>query len=543
MKLSYNDRQHAYWLDGHRCKGVTTVAGYPDDTYNLDRWRLRQVAVGLAVTPALVTRAAAHFDERDKLDDIAEEAIVAAKAHEASGHGTAVHRITERVDLGLEFVDTPLHQAIRTAWLDALDRAGLDIIPELTERVVVYPDELVAGRCDRIARRRTDGALVIVDVKTGENAFKYPHKTAIQLGLYANAPFLADPLTPDGRGGEHTTGFKPMPTLDLNAGYIVYLPSEGLARVFEIDIAAGWEAATTICFPTISWRRRQDLVTEIDIQVTDPPATRPAGDEAHPNRTDAGDGAEAAGRADATPHPNGAASADRTHWLLQRIAVIVDKGLEPELAAIWHLDLVPAPLYEDTPLTDHQVDAAASWCAWIEGRYGLPFEATDPAFLALQAADHTPQSRPTPAASLVDPARDELARHWVIQAKTLLADFDETEVAAILAAAYMDGTEIMTQALYERLEALVGQVADPNGVVILTYDADGPAVVATTSAKLRLTAIAGSGGAALNRAARIAKQAGRIAPRSLKAAAEIPLYAALVAAGHGTTNNQENNTT
>ena len=41
MHLKYNDRQHAYWLDGSRCKGVTTVAKIPDDTYNLDQWRKR----------------------------------------------------------------------------------------------------------------------------------------------------------------------------------------------------------------------------------------------------------------------------------------------------------------------------------------------------------------------------------------------------------------------------------------------------------------------------------------------------------------------
>ena len=46
-----------------------------------------------------------------------------------------------------------------------------------------------------------------------------------------------------------------------------------------------------------------------------------------------------------------------------------------------------------------------------------------------------------------------------------------------------------------------------------------------------------------HRAVLIAKQAGHIAPRSLPKAAEIPLLAAMVAAGHGTNNQTTNKNT
>ena len=80
MRLKYDDKWHSYWLDGRRCKCVTTVAKIPDDTYSLDQWRKRQVAIGMAMSPPLVERAAAHFDERDKVDEVAEEAMLVAKS-------------------------------------------------------------------------------------------------------------------------------------------------------------------------------------------------------------------------------------------------------------------------------------------------------------------------------------------------------------------------------------------------------------------------------------------------------------------------------
>jgi hypothetical protein len=35
MKLTYRDDGHEYYLNGRRCKGVTTTAKIPDDLYNL----------------------------------------------------------------------------------------------------------------------------------------------------------------------------------------------------------------------------------------------------------------------------------------------------------------------------------------------------------------------------------------------------------------------------------------------------------------------------------------------------------------------------
>lgn len=258
MQLKYNDRQHAYWLDGKRCKGVTTVASIPDSRFAIEQWRGRQVVRGMALTPSLVERAAvANWDDKDTLNTIAEEALVASKSHEARDRGTAAHRITERIDLDELVVDTPLARQVQAAWKKALDDAGLEIMPEYVERIVVYPDRLLAGRFDRIARRKFDGTLCILDLKTGAGAIKYPHSTAIQLALYANAPLIAGQIPGDGGS---TDQFASMPSVSKTVGYVVHMPSDELVEVHPIDIGAGWEAAEQIVFPTLDWRARRDLV-------------------------------------------------------------------------------------------------------------------------------------------------------------------------------------------------------------------------------------------------------------------------------------------
>lgn len=269
MKLTYNDRQHAYWLDGKRCRGATTVAKIPDDTYSLDQWRKRQVAIGMSLSPLLVERAAAHYDDKEILNEIAEEAMTAAKSHEAADRGTAAHRITERIDLAELVIDTPLAQAVRAAWTRALEDADLEIVPEYIERIVVYPDLRIAGRFDRIARRRSTGELVMLDLKTGAGAIRYPHAIACQLAIYVNAPLLAGPIPNDGGSIEQ---FEPMPELDLERAYVVHMPSDDEVSVVPIDIAAGWWAVEHICFPTLEWRARRDLVIDVEREYGDAPA-------------------------------------------------------------------------------------------------------------------------------------------------------------------------------------------------------------------------------------------------------------------------------
>jgi hypothetical protein len=358
MKLSYLDATHAYWLDGKRCKGISAVAKIPEDDYRLDLWRKRQILIGCALQPQLVERAAAHFDDRDVMDRLAEEAAVAAKSHDAAGRGTAAHRIAERVDLSELIIDTPQARAVQQAWAHALEVADLEIVPDLVERIVVYPDLLIAGRFDRFARRKTDGRLCALDIKTGPNAVKYPHPVAVQCALYANAPLMAGPV---GRDGGTTTHFEPLPDVDRTVGYVVHMPNDEQVDVVGVDLEAGWKAAQ-LCFAVIDWRRKKDLlipVTEIPVGGEDD-VTAPAAGAGRPETT--------------------APASDRSSWIVGRLAEIAATGPDAKelMARAW-----PRDVPYRAPWTDPQIDLLDRALAYVEGAIDAPFPPTDPASINL----------------------------------------------------------------------------------------------------------------------------------------------------------------
>ncbi len=363
MRLQYNDQSHSYWLDGKRCKSVTTVAKIPQDTYRLEQWATRMVALGMALSPHLGEQAAAHYDDRDQLNRIADEAKMAAQAHVAAGRGSAAHRITERVDLEQPVIDTPLSLAVVAAWGETLDAAGLEIVPEYVERIVVYPELKVAGRFDRLARRKTDGRLVVVDLKTGENAVRFPHEIATQLALYANAPLMAGPIPP---GGGTTEQFEPLPgELDRDVGIIVHMPSEGQTKAVLVDIAAGWQIVTRAVLPILTWRARTDLVQEIpafgDSVVSEPAAGRD-------------------GPGLITPDPSTNPDPAHVTWLHDRVKTIL--AYSPEAAALladlWSIDPTIPTFKNGGPQTLEHCAAIATMCDSVETEFGMPFGPPDP---------------------------------------------------------------------------------------------------------------------------------------------------------------------
>lgn len=252
MKLRYNDKVHGYWLDGKRCKGVSTCAKIPDDSYGLDTWRKRMVAIGVANNMDLAMHVLAAGSDRNKLDELAEQAMTEAGAHLAAEAGTAAHTRTEKHDAG-EAVEDFEMQLVR--WRGMLASAGLEIVTDLIERVVVYPEQRICGRFDRMARRLSDGRLVTIDLKTGTSAVKYPHAVATQLAMYANAPLLAGAMVEVDEGVEETTSFSPLPEdLDRETGYLMHLPEDGEAAVYAVNLKLGWQVTQEVIFPTLRWR-------------------------------------------------------------------------------------------------------------------------------------------------------------------------------------------------------------------------------------------------------------------------------------------------
>lgn len=259
MKLTYNAGRHAYSLDSKRCKSVSAVAKIPDDDWNLSQWRQRMVLLGVATNPTLAEQAAAHHDDKHKLNALVEDALTIARARDAAGMGTASHRIAERVDLNLPVVETAHGKAVTTVWRQALDALELEVVPEFVERIVVHPPHLIAGRFDRLVIDHRKDRLRVLDLKTGGSAMAYPHAMACQLALYANAPLYA---VMDGEEGS-TEEFRRMPDVDKEVGLVVHMPNDHEATVYEVDIAAGWDCVVNVIIPTLKWRKRKDLANPI----------------------------------------------------------------------------------------------------------------------------------------------------------------------------------------------------------------------------------------------------------------------------------------
>lgn len=180
----------------------------------------------------------------------------AAGAHEAAEAGTAKHDVTERSDRGEEVADNEL---VVPRWHQMLSSAGLQIDTSLIERVIVWPEQRICGRFDRLAGRISDGRLVCIDLKTGASAVKYPHAVACQLAMYANAPLLAGEMefvSEDEKGKTwQTEEFTPMPALlDREVGYMLHMPDDGEPQVYAVNLKLGLEVVHEVIFPTLKWR-------------------------------------------------------------------------------------------------------------------------------------------------------------------------------------------------------------------------------------------------------------------------------------------------
>lgn len=253
MKLKYSDKAHGYWLTDEggkpkRCKSVTAVVSLPDDKSQLNAWKMRQLVIGLGKAPHLLDDV--DFTHRGPVVSIVDEAMKAAGSSDAADYGTATHTVTEKGDRGEEL--DAIERFTYARWQSAIEAAGLEIVPELIEGVVVFPEERICGRFDRIARRRSDGSMPVVDLKTGQSAIDYPHSTVAQLATYANAPLRCD-IGAEG-DGETETFFKMPDEIDRKIGIVIHMPPEGDASVYEVNLTLGWAAMQQIIMPGLRWR-------------------------------------------------------------------------------------------------------------------------------------------------------------------------------------------------------------------------------------------------------------------------------------------------
>lgn len=271
MKLTYTDDGHAYFLGGYKAKSVTGVAKIAADQWNIEQWTKRSVAVGMLFDHAHngdSLREELAVDPADKAlgNQVAEKALELAKAHAKAARGTQMHRVLELTLLNrLRELLTDQQRRDADVLRRTLDRYRLTPYEGLVEQFVAYPDYRVTGRFDAVMER-SDGSVVIVDLKSGPGAIEYPHSTCVQLALYARAPHVSAVIEEDDTGKQAVTQWRTMPPqLDLDRGYVLLVqPDAEVGTLHEIDIAHGWEAGQ-LALQIVNWRkvgRRYDRETQ-----------------------------------------------------------------------------------------------------------------------------------------------------------------------------------------------------------------------------------------------------------------------------------------
>lgn len=145
MKISYNDEDHSYTLDGEPALSVTQIM---------------QIA---------------------KLTDysgVPEDILARAQAF-----GNAVHKATEYYDKG-ELDEDELDPALKGhlhQWKEFVRSRGIKFTD--IEQPVAHPEHLYCGTPDRIGLMGRD--VVVVDIKTGKWTGKAEKTTGVQLAAYS----------------------------------------------------------------------------------------------------------------------------------------------------------------------------------------------------------------------------------------------------------------------------------------------------------------------------------------------------------------------
>lgn len=233
---------------------ATTVANTLADRFGLEQWAKRNVVLGIAAREDLYALAVScKPEDKDQLDDIVEAAEEAAKARSGANLGTALHRITERVDRG-EDLDIPDQwRPDIDAYCQTLVDNHLTVHPDYMERVVVLPEYGIAGTLDRLLYPGVtpDGPKIVADLKTGKDVVRYGMtEIAIQLAIYANATHVWN--------GD---GYEPMPHVYTDRAIVIHLPvGEGTCTLHEVNIKEGYRALRAAMWVR-EWRKRNDLST------------------------------------------------------------------------------------------------------------------------------------------------------------------------------------------------------------------------------------------------------------------------------------------
>ena len=218
---------------------VTNFVKLTDDTYYLDLWKRRCVAVGVAKLiqdKRITTDDLARLDvkaQRDRVNNVAAAAMEAAGAKANAEEGTELHKSTETVDYaGGRITAAPQrHWDAMQLYRRTLAAHGLTVDPELIERVTVSKRYETAGKFDRILTE-ADGSYVLADLKTGDSIYDFKSMAA-QLDAYRNG--INEHGIFDGRGYDRSVRVRD------DYALIIHMPSTrpGEIRVYRVPLAPG----------------------------------------------------------------------------------------------------------------------------------------------------------------------------------------------------------------------------------------------------------------------------------------------------------------
>lgn len=377
-----------------------------EDRSRLEAWKMAKVARGVAITPALVATIASldpdDPDDKRKLNAAAQQAIEAAQGNAAADIGTALHRITERVDLGeLELSKVPeVFKADVEALLLAREAAGLSVVHGMVEVHCVCDELRLAGTFDRVLTDGTESHY-IADLKTGKDVEGKQVGISVQLATYSRSMLY-----------HVETGERSLLNVRQDFGIIEHLPAgSGTCTLYVVDLAGGWDLAV-LADKVKAEARRRDLfgpfvgggttstagTAEVVGSVEDnqPSATTPDTSVEHGSAPDQ-PAVEAVPPSASTAGATLAAvqhEAD-TAWALNRCDAIREAGHLRTLHAAWPEDAAkPAAVRKGEAWTPEQLEQVIDALDRTEGRWEMPFGTERPSVTAGRNVERVEAEQP-----------------------------------------------------------------------------------------------------------------------------------------------------
>jgi hypothetical protein len=342
--------------------------------------------------------------DRKALNKVCERAKEAGGATARRDLGTALHAMIERSHAEPDW-PVPAEYAADVAALNtALHDAGYDVLAGLSEVMVVLDRHQIAGTADLVVQRRSDGARLIADIKTGSSVQFGQLAWAVQLAIYAHADCrYVQGAAADGSEDQRLA----LPEIDREQALILHVePGSGRCDMYTLDIAAGAEALE-VAMQVRQWRKAKKLLTQIEGGGTVGPVDSPTAAATpvtprtvEPSPQSAPVQGKAGGGTLSSPPPaepvhvatvlDAVMHQARVAWVLNRIEAVKAHGAAaPTMAKLWPAD-VPRP--KEIPggpgnWSAAQVDAIAGVLDTVEASHDLAFGDEDPADAAQRAAE------------------------------------------------------------------------------------------------------------------------------------------------------------